>query len=211
MTRRLLSPAGLVAALALAFLAATAADGATQTVTIHVTIRDTAFSLSKKTAPVGTVVFAVKNAGKLSHSFAIGSKKTPVLKPGRSTALTISFKKAGAFPYHSTVAGQAKLKGTFTITAPPKPAYPGNPVAGKTVFTSTGGCNSCHTLKAAGAVGTIGPNLDQLQLTYALILGDVANGKNGPLGSMPAFKATLTTTQIQDVSAFVYNDEHPGS
>jgi mono/diheme cytochrome c family protein len=211
MTRRLVTPAALAAALMLAFLAATAADSATQTVTIHVTIRDTAFSLSKKTAPVGTVVFAVKNAGKLSHSFAIGSKKTPVLKPGRSTALTVSFKKAGAFPYHSTVPGQTKLKGTFTITAPPKPAYPGDPVAGKTVFTSTGGCNSCHTLKAAGAVGTIGPNLDQLQLAYAVTLGIVTNGKNGPLGSMPAFNATLSAKQIQDVSAFIYKAEHSGS
>jgi mono/diheme cytochrome c family protein len=156
-------------------------------------------------------VFAVTNAGKLSHSFELGSAKTAVLKPGHGAKLTLSFKKAGVFAYHSTVAGQAKLKGTFTVTAPPKPAFPGDPVAGKTVFTSSGGCNSCHTLKAADAVGTIGPNLDQLQLAYPVILGAVSNGKNGALGSMPGFRATLSATELQDVAAFVYKAEHPGA
>jgi cytochrome c oxidase subunit 2 len=32
---------------------------------------------------------------------------------------------------------------------------------GKQVFTTTGGCGSCHTLAAAGTTGTIGPNLDK--------------------------------------------------
>jgi mono/diheme cytochrome c family protein len=32
--------------------------------------------------------------------------------------------------------------------------------AGKEVFTGVGGCASCHTLAAAGATGTTGPNLD---------------------------------------------------
>lgn len=34
------------------------------------------------------------------------------------------------------------------------------PAAGKSVFTGIGGCGSCHTLAAAGATGTVGPNLD---------------------------------------------------
>jgi cytochrome c oxidase subunit II len=33
--------------------------------------------------------------------------------------------------------------------------------AGKAIFTGSAGCSSCHTLAAAGASGTIGPNLDQ--------------------------------------------------
>jgi cytochrome c oxidase subunit 2 len=32
--------------------------------------------------------------------------------------------------------------------------------AGKAIFAGTAGCSSCHTLAAAGAAGTIGPNLD---------------------------------------------------
>lgn len=35
------------------------------------------------------------------------------------------------------------------------------PAAGKTVFTTVGGCGSCHTLAAAGTTGTVGPNLSQ--------------------------------------------------
>ena len=33
--------------------------------------------------------------------------------------------------------------------------------AGKAVFTGDAGCSGCHTLAAAGATGTVGPNLDQ--------------------------------------------------
>jgi cytochrome c oxidase subunit 2 len=33
--------------------------------------------------------------------------------------------------------------------------------AGKAIFTGSAGCSTCHTLAAAGATGTIGPNLDQ--------------------------------------------------
>jgi len=32
--------------------------------------------------------------------------------------------------------------------------------AGKTVFTGAAGCSGCHTLAAAGATGTVGPDLD---------------------------------------------------
>lgn len=32
---------------------------------------------------------------------------------------------------------------------------------GKQVFTTIGGCASCHTLAAAGATGVVGPNLDK--------------------------------------------------
>ena len=34
------------------------------------------------------------------------------------------------------------------------------PADGKMVFTGPGGCASCHTLAAAGATGTVGPDLD---------------------------------------------------
>jgi hypothetical protein len=34
------------------------------------------------------------------------------------------------------------------------------PADGKLVFTGVGGCASCHTLAAAAANGTVGPNLD---------------------------------------------------
>jgi LPXTG-motif cell wall-anchored protein len=78
----------------------------------------------------------------------------------------------------------------------------GDPTAGKTVFTNTG-CGTCHTFKAAGSVGTIGPNLDTTKPSYSKAVNVVTNGATSSAGAMPAFKGTLTTAQIEDVAAFV--------
>ena len=82
-------------------------------------------------------------------------------------------------------------------------AVQGDPTAGKGVFASAG-CSGCHTLKAAGASGTVGPNLDQLKPPYAKILAQVEHG--GKI--MPPFQGKLSATQIQDVAAFVYTSTH---
>jgi mono/diheme cytochrome c family protein len=74
----------------------------------------------------------------------------------------------------------------------------GDPAAGKAIFAKAG-CASCHTLAAAGAQGTVGPNLDQAKPNYKLVVTRVTFGK----GVMPAFKGQLTDQQIADVSAFV--------
>ena len=68
---------------------------------------------------------------------------------------------------------------------------------GKNIFKSQ--CSSCHTLKDAGATGTVGPNLDQLKPPFALVQHQVING-----GSvMPAFKGKLTDAQIKAVATYV--------
>ena len=85
---------------------------------------------------------------------------------------------------------------TGTTTAPTK--HTGNATAGKAVFASAG-CTGCHTLKAAGATGTVGPNLDQAKPPYDLVVTRVTNG----LGGMPSFKGQLSSQQIQDVAAYV--------
>jgi mono/diheme cytochrome c family protein len=79
----------------------------------------------------------------------------------------------------------------------------GDPVAGKAVFASAG-CTGCHTLKAANATGTIGPNLDQLKPALAKIIHQVNVGG----GPMPSFKGSLSVKQIADVAAFVYTSTH---
>ena len=73
-----------------------------------------------------------------------------------------------------------------------------NAAAGKAVFTSAG-CSGCHTLGAANASGQIGPNLDSLRPTYAVVAAKVEQGGGG----MPAFKGQLSARQIKDVAAFV--------
>jgi mono/diheme cytochrome c family protein len=90
-----------------------------------------------------------------------------------------------------------------TTTAPASTAGTGDPAAGKAVFASAG-CGGCHTLKAAGSTGTVGPNLDQLKPSAAIVAHQVEVGG----GPMPSFKATLSPKQIQDVAAFVSSSAH---
>jgi mono/diheme cytochrome c family protein len=87
---------------------------------------------------------------------------------------------------------------TQTVPAVPAEYAHGDPTAGKQVFESAG-CKACHTLAAAGATGTVGPNLDQLKPPLGAVVTQVLNGG----GVMPAFKNQLTAKQIADVSAFV--------
>lgn len=68
---------------------------------------------------------------------------------------------------------------------------------GKAVFESN--CASCHTLKAADASGSFGPNLDELKPDAATVQKQVENGGGG----MPAFKGQLSNEEIAAVSAYV--------
>jgi mono/diheme cytochrome c family protein len=61
-------------------------------------------------------------------------------------------------------------------------------------------CGSCHTLAAAKATGTIGPNLDGKSLSPTTVEHWVRTGGGG----MPSFSG-LSNTQIQQVSNFVAN------
>jgi mono/diheme cytochrome c family protein len=68
---------------------------------------------------------------------------------------------------------------------------------GKTVFTQN--CKGCHTLKDAGATGSVGPNLDDLKPPKATVVRQVNNGG----GPMPAFKGKLSDAQIDAVATYV--------
>jgi plastocyanin len=94
---------------------------------VTVTATDFKFRLSKRSAPTGTVIFTVTNKGKISHDFKIAGKKTPLLLPGHSATLRVTFSKKGRYPYRSTVSGQAAagMKGVFSVVAPtPTPTAP---------------------------------------------------------------------------------------
>ena len=80
---------------------------------------DFKFTLSKRNVPTGTVIFTVTNKGKISHDFKIAGKKTPLLSPGHSATLRVTFSKKGRYPYLSTVSGQAAagMKGVFSVVA----------------------------------------------------------------------------------------------
>ena len=78
-----------------------------------------------------------------------------------------------------------------------KPTGKGGKADGKSIFASAG-CATCHTLAAAGATGTVGPNLDQAKPSLDLAIERVTNGK----GVMPSFKGQLTEAEIRAVAEF---------
>jgi cytochrome c oxidase subunit 2 len=96
--------------------------------------------------------------------------------------------------------------------------------AGKAVFTGSAGCTACHTLAAAGATGTVGPDLDKRlrsdcataeskrirgatlqKCIYTAITNPYKYIPSGyHAGIMPStFAQTLTSTQIQALVTFL--------
>ena len=92
----------------------------------------------------------------------------------------------------------------------------GKPKAGKSLFVST--CGVCHTLKAAGTVGTVGPNLDKVApLTEPVIIKAITNGGATVMTKAAAakyttqmvpYKGALTTEQINNIAAYLYVSTH---
>ena len=109
-----------IAALVLAPLASPRTDRqATATATtIQVKGGEFFFRLStKSTAKPGKVTFVFKNVGHVQHDFKINRKVTPLLRPGKTAKLVVTFKKKGKYPYLCTVPGHAAagMKGVFTV------------------------------------------------------------------------------------------------
>jgi cytochrome c6 len=73
--------------------------------------------------------------------------------------------------------------------------------ANKALFKAN--CGSCHTLKAAGTHGAVGPNLDTNKDSLAKIRNQVTNGGR----FMPPFSTTrggkLTAAKISAIASYV--------
>ena len=148
------------------------------------------------------------------HSFWVpefGQKQDAV--PGQTNPLKITPTRIGTYPVICTelcglghalmrrsaiVLSQADFnkgawaKATAAPGSPPASPPPpgggtGGAATGKAIFTANG-CNSCHTLSAAGANGKVGPDLDELK--------DEAERAKQPL-------AQFVRTSIVDPNAYV--------
>jgi uncharacterized cupredoxin-like copper-binding protein len=88
---------------------------------ITVTMTEFKFKLSKQRVPTGTVIFTVKNKGKIPHDFKIYGKKTKLIAPGKSATLRVTIRKKGRFGYVCTVSGHARLgmKGRLAVGVTP--------------------------------------------------------------------------------------------
>ena len=85
-----------------------------------VTVRGGEFFFKLSTKSVATprkVTFVFKNVGHVAHDFKINGKKTPVIGPGKTSRLIVTFKKKGKYTYLCTVDSHASLgmKGSFTV------------------------------------------------------------------------------------------------
>jgi mono/diheme cytochrome c family protein len=101
--------------------------------------------------------------------------------------------------YIAKCAGNPNCGVTAATNAPPAAGGGGASAApdGKQIFDAN--CASCHTLKAAGATGTVGPNLDTLKPPESVVEHQVIVGG----GAMPAFKGTLSPAEIKAVAKYV--------
>ena len=72
---------------------------------------------------------------------------------------------------------------------------------GLDVYNNKAQCGTCHTLKAAGSEGQIGPNLDMLKPQIGQIISAVTNG----IGVMQAWEGILTYEEIEAVAYYVFN------
>ncbi len=85
------------------------------------------------------------------------------------------------------------------------PAHAADPAEqfalGKRLFMQTAvpACALCHTLKAAGSTGAVGPVLDELKPDAARVANALRNG----LGNMPAYGASLSEEQIEALAHYV--------
>ena len=79
-------------------------------------------------------------------------------------------------------------------------ADPANAEAGRELFNknTTPACAVCHTLADAGAVGTIGPDLDELKPDAKRVAQAVRNG----IGVMPAFDS-LSDADVETLAQYV--------
>ena len=75
-------------------------------------------------------------------------------------------------------------------------------------------CSNCHTLKAAGATGHLGPDLEKLRPSYPRVLEQLITGGTGGAG-LPASDLTFgpgihtfTAADMRDLAAFVFISTH---
>jgi len=126
--------------------------------------------------PKGRQVLLTLHSKDVIHSFWVpefGQKQDTV--PGLTTTLPITPDRLGTFPVICTELcglGHALMRSEAIVMQPAafdswlrKQSGAANSanasVSGATVFQDNA-CGSCHTLKAAGATGTTGPDLDKL-------------------------------------------------
>jgi mono/diheme cytochrome c family protein len=108
------------------------------------------------------------------------------LEAGRRKPLHVAeFAVVGAIVLFGLVVPVVVLSSDQASAGPSGSKLTATEKKGRDLFTSQR-CAQCHTLKDAGAVGRVGPDLDQLRPKAALTLDAIKNGRARGQGQMPA-------------------------
>ena len=70
---------------------------------------------------------------------------------------------------------------------------------GKDIFLNAGNCDACRSLKDAGSVANVGPNLTEIRPDIGRVIISVTNGA----GVMPSYLGILSQEEIDAVAYYV--------
>ncbi len=70
---------------------------------------------------------------------------------------------------------------------------------GKEIFLNAGNCATCHSLKDAGSIANVGPNLNEIRPDLGRVIISVTNGA----GVMPSYLGILSQDEIDAVAYYV--------
>jgi uncharacterized cupredoxin-like copper-binding protein len=109
-----------IGSLVLVQLASARADRSTAAAATTVQVKGGEFFFRLSTKAItkpGKVTFVFKNIGHVAHDFRINGKQTPLIQPGKTAKIVITFKKKAKYAYLCTVLGHAAagMKGVFTV------------------------------------------------------------------------------------------------
>jgi glucose dehydrogenase/cytochrome c2 len=158
----------------------------------------------------GKVLAFDRSSGRQVWSYSLPTSTNATVAIAGDTLLTAASVPHGAAKAQ-IIAFRLGAHGTLstpqTTTTSPATTTPGGQTAaaGRQIFSQN--CAACHTLAAANASGTVGPNLDQLHPDVATTKHQVENGG----GAMPAFKGRLSEQQIDAVSQYVAKNANPNA
>jgi mono/diheme cytochrome c family protein len=107
------------------------------------------------------------------------------LEVGRKRPLhAVEFAVAGAIAVFGLAVPAVVLLGDQASAGPGGTKLSAEQQEGRQLFAEK--CATCHTLKDAGAVGKVGPNLDMLAPAPALTINAIEKGRAKGAGQMPA-------------------------
>jgi mono/diheme cytochrome c family protein len=144
----------------------------------------------------GYLVALARRSGRIAWRQKLPAFTNAPIAIQDDTLITAASFPGGKGQTTEVIAFRLGAHGPLTPRAPSQAAGSGA-ADGAKVFSQN--CSSCHTLAAANAKGTVGPNLDDLKPTEAVAQRQVTNGGGG----MPAFGGRLTKAQIDAVANYV--------